>query len=150
MPDGTVHQGVGVLCGVGAAWAVSADQVPVVRLLRAAAGALGGLHGGQMPDLLEPAISPLHRAIAHDALTLFGGGSIVVVKGRAQLDTMNARIRELEMVLEGAAGLQRFVVALAIVLGHLLVGYLTGFAAGYASHLVLDACTPRSLPMLGL
>jgi hypothetical protein len=35
------------------------------------------------------------------------------------------------------------------ILAWLLVGAITGAAAGYLSHLALDGCTPAGLPLLG-
>lgn len=150
MPDRETHVAVGMLAGLGAAaLAAPRGDVPQLHVVAELVGGLvGGAIGGRMPDLIEPATSPNHRQIAHSVVT---GGAFAL-----------ARVADLQAACrERAAFNQRVAAALGIeaderkdadlraVLWLFLAGAILGFAAGYASHLVLDAGTPRGLPLLG-
>jgi len=74
--------------------------------------------GGIAPDLFEPALHPNHRGVCHGVLA---GG----VLARSSLASWN----------DGSLP-QWFRVIAAL------------FAVGYISHLTLDACTPKGLPLV--
>jgi inner membrane protein len=78
-----------------------------------------GVATAAVPDLLEPALHPHHRQIAHSFTT---GG--VLAKLATEKCFTNCEWDQL----------QKIVLAAAI--------------AGYLSHLVADACTPRCLPII--
>lgn len=140
----------GAVTGGAAAFLVSRDETPLVVALRTVAGVLGGCHGGALPDLLEPATSPTHRSLAHSLLALAGGTSAILSTGDEGLRSARSRVAELETELERATDNgQRFLLAVRVALWQLLIGYAVGLVAGYASHLVLDASTSRSLPAVG-
>lgn len=81
----------------------------------------GGLLGAKLPDVFEPAIHSHHRAFFH-SLVMAGG--------------ITWAIRKILSMPRETPG-QR-----------LLRAALLGVAIGYASHLALDAFTPRSLPVI--
>lgn len=151
MPNKGTHAAVGVMAGVSAAAYVSRRETDgLARALQLVGGAVGGYHGGVLPDVLEPAITPMHRSISH-SLALGGGGAYAMVKkGEAPVLWAREQVRTLEEQLAVAVdGWERFWLMLGILAGHAAIGYGVGLAAGYASHLVLDAGTPRSLPLIG-
>jgi inner membrane protein len=81
-------------------------------LVSSAAGTLGGV----LPDLLEPATHPHHRAFFH-SLAFAASAGIGVQRFASD---------------PSRAPAQKLLVLVA--------------ALGYASHLTLDGCTPRGLP----
>ena len=148
MPNGATHARVGAASGVAVA-AYRARTAPMDQLIAEAVGGLiGGWVGGVLPDLLEPATSPNHRKLAHSAAA---GGALTFARiaewqatCRAAADA--AAIRALSHPL-GSRDRER--AQWDVLLWRLLAGVLVGLVAGYASHLVLDAGTPKGLPLLG-
>lgn len=65
MPSNNVHRTVGVGAGAATALYQRRIQDPVNQLLEGIGGAAGGLVGGMLPDVLEPAINSWHRNVAH-------------------------------------------------------------------------------------
>lgn len=151
MPNRGTHVVVGTLAGLGAAAYVSRNETdPLYRAIQIICGGMGGYDGGALPDELEPAITPLHRGLVHSVA--LGGGATVAMFKKGEVPVLWAReqVRKLEDELAAAVnGWERFILALAVLAGHAAIGYGVGMAAGYTSHLALDAATPRSLPLLG-
>lgn len=79
-----------------------------------------GVLGGAAPDVLEPADHPHHRRIAHSFTT----GGILLKLAADQTGSENNGLTQFQKILL-AAGI-----------------------AGYVSHLVADALTPRCLPVI--
>ena len=77
--------------------------------------------GGRMPDILEPATNPNHRAFLHSVaiLLLIAYGIKLLIDWKPQDDWQR--------------------------LGK---GLLIAAGVGYISHLVMDGMTPRGLPLL--
>ncbi len=152
MANGQTHQRVGAWVGGGAALLYAATDSRANALVETLAGALGGWHGAMLPDILEPATSPNHRKVAHSVLTALG-----LTLGSANHHHRLAELRELAADLADRAyrvrptnAITAFVLEVAALLVQAAVGYIVGLAAGYASHLVLDAGTPKGLPLFGL
>jgi membrane-bound metal-dependent hydrolase YbcI (DUF457 family) len=117
--------------------------------------------GGLLPDILEPALSSWHRDVAHSLTT--GAGVVAVLK--SIFEGCEAACREnaekCKAIVMAPLPMQNnvFVPAavdpigqlffkIAEILWRFLAGFLNGLATGYVSHLALDACTPRSIPLL--
>lgn len=120
MPNGPVHQ----LAGAATAFAVYAfDQKqldsPAINPLTVP---IAGLALGKLPDWLEPALHPNHRQFFHSYVMLFG-----VLYGVKKAYDWRPET-DLERLARGAA---------------LIAGCV------YATHLILDALTKKSLPLLG-
>lgn len=75
---------------------------------------------GLVPDVVEPALDPNHRSFAHSVTA----GSGIVGLAMSSCGVENKNWDEWYKILGAAA------------------------TAGYISHLVLDGCTPRGLPLL--
>lgn len=164
MPGRRTHAYVGLTAGLGYAAFQAKEQGAANLWVEAAGGALGGWWGGQMPDVLEPATSSWHRCLAHSGTA---GAAIVSARSkltgcqdycRERADSCRLRREALNMVphpsrpdLFVAAPTdqwQHFLLLMQEVLWRLAAGVANGLAAGYVSHLALDAATPRSIPLL--
>ena len=157
MPDGKTHKYVGA--GAGAAFAYyRANHLAAPNWLpEVVGGAVGGYVGGTVPDAIEPAISSWHRGLAHSCAA---GGAIICIKdplsGMVAACRENAeKCRAIRMEPQGAAfvavpatPLAQLLSGIAEFFWRFLAGFLNGLAAGYVSHLALDALTPRSVPLL--
>jgi len=132
------HENTGIICGAAASLGLAYQDDRADLLLEILGGLLGGWLGGRLPDLLEPATHPDHRAIFH-SLTVGGGGNAAAISKVPQWQAdLRARARECTAAGDHWGAL----------LMNLLVGVVAGLPAGYVSHLVLDSTTPKSLPIL--
>lgn len=120
--NGTQHKVIGVVSGAvyGGArvWKHREEYdyktaVPVVG-----AAAVGGLIGGMLPDLIEPATSPNHRGMFHSWAFLLVLAVIIAVAWKQKDKSSAAR------------------------------AFMEGIAVGCASHLVADSTTTKGLPVL--
>jgi len=123
----------GVLVTGGSA--LAAGRTPSIGEL--VGGAVGGLGGSHFPDVLEPATHPNHRAFAHSA-TVLAATTAGAVPAAASLQNK---------IAGEAQAVENPVLRFLAQVG---AGMPTGAAAGYASHLVADATTPKSIPLLGI
>ncbi len=159
MPGCKTHQCVGAMAGAFDAWYQAREKANADLLIETIGGAIGGCVGGMLPDILEPADSSWHRDVGHSVG--IGGGVLAL---RATLAEMAQQCRDtaqqyraIQMV--AVPGLNAFVPPpvdplaqlfgnLAELFWRLLAGFLNGLSAGYTSHLLLDAATPRGIPLL--
>ncbi len=152
MPDERTHKYVGL--GAGAAYACyrAKEQSPPNWLIEVAGGAVGGYLGGLLPDILEPAISSWHRDMAHSVI---GGGAIIALKDSltaseraCRENAEKCRVIPMEPQRNIFVPVSQQPLNPTELFWRFLAGFLNGLAAGYVSHLVLDATTPRSIPLL--
>ena len=147
MPCKRTHSGVGLATGLAVGVLATQRVDQEYRPAEVVFAAIGGWIGGVTPDVLEPASDPNHRALFH-SLTAGGGvcalaASDWVASVRAAADRCAIRAAAAP---EGSELRQSE--ELKCVIWHCLAGLLLGFLAGYGSHLLLDAMTPRGLPVL--
>lgn len=149
MANGRTHEWIGMAAGGGVA-AFRARREPLPdQLVEAVGGVIGGYFGGKMPDILEPAIHSWHRDICHSWTV---GG--VIATGVAALERWEKDCRKRaadfrrRRLATGVQPLLGFFYWLAEWFWSLAAGFVAGFGSGYVSHLVLDAFTPRGLPLL--
>lgn len=152
MANGRTHQRVGLATGGVAAFLHAAGDDRANVVVETLAGVLGGWHGAMLPDILEPATSPNHRKIAHSVLTAVGGVLGAATHGHkiADLRAVAANLAAEANSVRATNAIRAVLLDLAALIVQAAVGYLVGLAAGYASHLLLDAATPRGLPFVGL
>ncbi len=150
MPNRDIHVPVGITAGVVTTLYYSRDQKWENRIWEAIGGGLGGCGGGRFPDVLESAKNnPNHRAFAHSLIA----GTTVSINAKEAMDAWVDFFREKADLLakkrttENLTELDRFVIGLFEIFLRVAAGLGPGFVAGYASHLALDACTRRSLPL---
>lgn len=151
MANKKVHAVLGVAAGGGAAALVARkhNEEPLAFLLQTLGGLAGGYGGGVLPDVFEPAVNPQHRGFGHSVLLAAGAGAAVVKIGADTFNQAREAVRDLEDQLRvETESWRRFALWIAIIFGHLALGYGVGVVAGYASHVGVDALTPQSLPLL--
>jgi len=119
MPNAGTHMIAGGLTGAVAAASLQTEPEP--DLAEIIAGAFAGGVAGRIPDILEPAMHPNHRAFFHS----------VGVLALVSYGTYRA------WNWEPANDVERVARWLAVVGG-----------VAYMSHLVLDASTPKRLPLV--
>jgi hypothetical protein len=149
MPNGNVHSGVGSSSGGSFAFLRSKGEEPLHRTIEALGGAFGGRIAAILPDKFDPATSPNHRGVAHSIFV----GAFIGCTATRNLDQWQ---RHLRFLADCQALLKRQAVDNIEYLWHVflefffrfLAGAIAGVVAGYESHLLLDAFTPRSLPLL--
>jgi inner membrane protein len=130
--DRAEHLGIGSFVGALAVLVAAHRQGRPARFGEVVGGALWGAAGARLPDVLEPADHPNHRAVGHSVLTL-GVTAVAAFKMAPELEPLPTQDTE-------QAQLVRDILQTAKL----------GLPAGYASHLVADATTPRGLPLHGL
>jgi len=146
--NGPVHRLAGAAAGAVAAGYRCGDVPGCRQVLEATGGAVGGYWGGQMPDLLEPAISSWHRDVAHS----WSAGALAL-KGMECFGAWEASCRRRSLhynTLRNAATdhVSAIWYWLLEIVWQLAAGLAAGFLAGYISHVALDALTPRGLPLI--
>ena len=151
MPRRAEHSAAGILLG-GTFAAIRSDSPESNRpFLEILGGGLGGHVGGRLPDLIEPACHPGHRAMAHALVPVGGLGALVGKKLEDAQGYCRLKAREAASV---ASSTDEPIVRL-LWLGFqlfwdLAAGFVAGLVAGYGSHLLLDGFTPAGLPLLGM
>ncbi len=149
MPNRKTHKKVGAAFGAGAAFLKSSGQPMEYRLIEALGGAFGGYYGGIMPDIFDPATSPNHRSWGHGVIPVAGVARYTIPnvgdwqKNLRDLANTCAARRENAQTEADA-----FLYGAAEIACRLGVGAVPGLIAGYISHLVLDAGTPKRLPLI--
>jgi len=116
MADFKTHAAVGAAVGVGAYLIGSWFLQRQVTVGGIVLSGLAGVTAGCLPDVIEPSLHPNHRGFFH---SLTAGGILSYADYQATSDDH----------LSGDAKLTILVLS-----------------AGYISHLLLDAATPKSLP----
>lgn len=102
-----------------------------------------------LPDIIEPAIHPGHRSVAHGAAPAVALG----VLASRHLDSWQASLRaradrQAALAMQSQSTLPQLWHAVLEFFFRLLAGAVAGALGGYGSHLALDAFTPRSLPLI--
>jgi len=149
MPNGRTHKVVGAVAGGGFALARSAGQPAAHRAVETAGGALAGIGLGMLPDIIEPAIHPGHRSVAHGAAPAVALGILAL----RHLDSWQASLRahadrQAALAMQARSTPARLWHAVHEFFFRLLAGAVAGALGGYGSHLALDAFTPRSVPLI--
>jgi hypothetical protein len=164
MPNSKTHKYVSITAGGLTAAYQAKEQTGLDFCMEVFGGAVGGLMTGNLPDIFEPAISSYHRSFFH---SLTAGGAIASqVKGignftnfcreqsarckenptRIWMVQLNEEVR-VPIELDGSIG--KFLNKIEGLLWLFLAGFLIGAAAGYVSHVALDAVTgKRGSPLL--
>ncbi len=149
--DGKTHRKVGKLAGaLTTLMYMEASDDPVDVALSLVGGYWAGAAGAALPDIFEPAIHSFHRDVMH-SYTFGTVGSVaarpVIEKWRAycRQNASNAAQRRL---VPGVTPADFWASLAEELFWKIAVGFASGIAAGYVSHLMLDAATPRGIPLL--
>ena len=148
--DGKTHRKIGTAAGAVVAFARSSPADDLwKRIAESVGGAIAGNMGARVPDWLEPAIHSHHRSTVHS----IGFGAKVLTAAAAATsaweESCRARAtyfaeRRREPTTAGVEWIKSF---LGELFWRLAAGFISGASAGFGSHLVLDATTPRGLPV---
>jgi hypothetical protein len=114
-----------------------------------AGGLFMGAQAGTWADCIEPGISSYHRREAHAIIPSLVGANLVF----QNLTSFQGSLRQtaaqcFELAQNTADPLQAVLNFLAGLGLHFVAGAVPGVATGYLSHVALDACTPRGVPLL--
>ena len=149
MPRRDVHEVWGMTSGVAAAFLLMPKEDNAGLMAELLGAVVGGNIGGRAADILEPALTPNHRAVAHSGLAVAAlvqlARSGMIAGCRDQSTACQSRALDLSRSAE-----QRSTDRVHDLLWRVAAGLLIGFIAGYSSHLLLDAGTKRGLPLLGI
>ena len=141
------HHMWGVGAGIGAGLLLAPQEDALGFIAELLGSAIGGAVGGQVPDVLEPALSPNHQAVAHGGLAVVGLAYAARAGWAANCRKQATACRE-RAALFGRTLEEQQADRVEELLWRLVAGLIIGFIGGYASHLALDAGTPRGLPLL--
>ena len=143
------HDAAGVVTGVATALLTTRRKASAYELVaEALGGAFGGRFGSRIPDVLEPAVHSYHRNVAHSVTF----ATAVTVKGKKRAARMQARLRaQADEYAERRAASGDWFEQIVLWIAETacrVAGFVAGVIPGYLSHLVLDAGTPRGIPLL--
>jgi len=130
--------------GTSHALSVALNEPRAKPFFEAIGGFGGGMFGGRLPDIIEPAITPRHRGPAHSLEA--GVGAIWL--SREVVPEWQAACRRLAEALTAkgtqfaAGSLQRMLCSFASIACYVFAGFLAGIGAGYVTHLVCDHGRP--------
>ena len=164
MANRRTHRRIGRISGAVYAAHRAKTQTVGQFITEGSGGAVGGDIGALLADWLEPATSSWHRDTAHSC----AAGGVVLSLGemlagvetycRQQAERKAQELRTLQMTPNPAQpnvfvpvpnnSLAQIWLTVCELFWRALAGFANGLAAGYISHLVLDAGTPRSIPLL--
>jgi len=142
------HTIAGAISGTGVYCADRLVRQKPIRPSQLIGAGVGGAIGGRIPDLLEPAKHSYHRSFFH-------GGSCATLIG-----TLGLKARDLSDKLDDMAQeitlkrclsnntLEKILLWIVAIVLAFLSGVIIGLFGGYLSHIVLDASTARSVPLI--
>ena len=149
MPGYREHQKVGARIGALTALGFATDQPPALALVEAFGGWWVGEQVSTLPDVFEPGTSSHHRGPAHSlSLTAYGTTAVFQQTREIQNQLRSAALNCFQTAQSSQNGLQQIVCGAFGLLFTFAAGALPAIPASYASHVLLDAATPRGVPML--
>lgn len=149
MPNGKTHKRVGAAFGAVAAFIRADGQTMEHRLIESVGGAIGGYFGGIVPDLIDPPTNPNHRSLGHGMIPAATGVRYTVPNVSDWQNSLRELAQAHAVGRENAqTEFDAFLHEVAGVTCRLGAGAIPGLIAGYISHLVLDARTPKGLPLI--
>lgn len=143
------HEEIGGLAGALAALLFSRRPISRICVAETAGGYVGGILGARLPDVFDPPTSPRHRGLGHGVLPV----GFCVRQFAAVLPALQTKLRVIADAHGTAAARsdsqwRALFYSLIELACRLAAGALAGLAAGYVSHLLLDAATPAGLPLI--
>ncbi len=149
MSNRRTHLIAGTGAGLSLAGYLARNERPSVLVAEAVGGALGGALGCLGPDIVEPAVHSWHRSVAHSYATA-ATIATATVQGvqRWQEYCRACATSHDEAFSQSVTDGERLWHRLMALVWRVLSGFVAGLPAGYLSHLALDACTPRGIPLV--
>lgn len=149
MPRRNAHLVIAACCGAGAAYLIAKEAGSSDAFPEILGGAMGAMATAMLPDALDPATSPLHRASGH-GLAVVGLVSMAVSPCRR----FAAECRESAETFRGLAagsGIQpgeHANLQFSELASRFAAGFAVGLPVGFLSHLGADAFTPSGLRII--
>ena len=149
MPRRNAHLAIAACCGAVAAYLVAKEAGSSDPFPEIVGGALGALATAMVPDAIDPATSPSHRASGH-SVAIAGLVSMTVPPCRR----FAAECRESAETFRGLAsgpGIQpadRANHQFSELASRFAAGFAVGLPVGVLSHLGADAFTPSGLTLV--
>ena len=149
MPNREAHVPVGLGTALIASLSVSKDQKPEHQIYEAIGALFGGYWGSRLPDVLEPANNnPHHRAVAH---SLAAGPTIAATAPEVATTWLKFFREKADHLAQQRQTMRSSEVKIMSEVPEILLRIAAGVGPGlivaYMSHLALDACTRKSLPL---
>ena len=149
MPGRREHQKTGGPVGALAALGFAAEQPPALALVEIIGGWYAGERCASLPDAIEPATSSHHRNVAHGMVpTAYASTLAFQNVGNLQSSLRTSARQCFQTAQASQDGLQQLVCSVVGVLLHFAAGAAPAVPASYAAHVMLDAATPRGVPLL--
>ncbi|MBS1808797.1 MAG: metal-dependent hydrolase [Acidobacteria bacterium] len=112
--------------------------------------ALSGLVAAKLPDLIEPAVHPNHRSTFHSVT--FSTTALPVAwqwtRGKRE-EHLKLADKYTSLAAQAVSEQEKTMWRQKAFWHKVAAGVLLGMVPGYASHLLADALTPKSLPLFG-
>lgn len=149
MANRSEHLFLGGIAGAGVCLAAATLNQQKLSLPELIGAILSGVFAATIPDRLEPAIHPNHRAFFH-SVAFAGVGLPPLWAMTQQIRSRSLRAAAFcEWQAAQAQSQQDTALWQAQADSHkFFAGALLGLIPGYASHLAADATTPKSLPLI--
>lgn len=131
-----------------AALGFAADQPPALAFVEALGGWWAGEKAASLPDVFEPGTSSHYRGPAHSITSTAYGATVVFQNTREIQGQLRWAAQECFRTAQTSPnGLQQFVCGAFGLLLHFAAGAVPAIPASYASHVILDAGSPRGVPL---
>lgn len=148
MANRPTHDLFGGITGMGCAYLTLPTEPQSNGIVELVGGAVGGVAGSRIPDIIDPATMPNHRDVGHGIINAIVVGNFCWSNLSEWQAWCRARADECAACRARATDdVARALYWIAEIFWRFVAGLLAGLIGGYASHLVLDATTPRSLPL---
>lgn len=111
---------------------------------------LSGMGSAKLPDLIEPAVHPNHRSTFHSVT--FSATALPVAwqwTRSKREEHLNLADKYTSLAAQAVSEQEKTIWQQKAFWHKFVAGVLLGIVPGYASHLIADALTPKSLPLLG-
>ena len=153
MPRRAIHQSAGAVASVVIASYIARDQPQQQQIIEVLAAGFSGWYASLLPDMIDPPTSGNHRGVGHGAVQVCAGILAALQKTpeaqqhlRARAEEFSVRLRRVELGFKDPW--PAWQLAAAELYCRMLAGALIGLAVGVGLHLLLDARTPRGLPLI--
>src|SRR5579883_1727832 len=149
MPGYRTHKMVGGVVGGATALACAQNQPPLLMFAETLGGWFAGQYAGTVPDIFEPGTSSYHRDFCHALAPTAYAASFAFQQVLTLQNSLRSQAQAcFQLAADTNDGFQQFVNVAAGLCLHFLAGAVPAIPASYASHVALDAASPRSIPLL--
>ena len=133
MPNGKIHNNSGVVLGISAYLIIQNNSQDYVDLGELILSLFAGISTARLPDILEPATSPNHRAFFHSYVfgLLIGFAVFQIWRDLQTIRTERKLLGIKQMSLKEILDILLIIIICSVLL-----------------HLIMDGFTPKGLPII--